>query len=299
MNLLDSIFSGVKIFVAEVITVARESVRAVLEEIDRSSFGKAATQFVQGLNRKYFNEAENLADEERELTKKFQSDGKHSLSDKDRLQEIQSERVLLRKNLEAAKTKEAVEEFRAEQDRVIVAQMTDDELSAATGVLASKKCSNCGGIMSISQVGGRNTKTNKRTFYWQCTGVNSFLCPTIKLNPKELRSTVLRKENPDLDGDASARRQIWTNDDVVNKTHGRLRQSLGEKDEEVICPHHVLPMKLMQKRSADGRMLSSYEYVCIGIQPNGRACSFTQSLETFPQVSAMLRRRDGHGIIDG
>lgn len=299
MNLLDSLFTGVKVFVRELVTVVGEAVKVVLEEIDRSSFGRAATGFVQGMTKKFFRQAEDLAEEEREFADKFQQDGKCSEKDKERLREIQAERERLRKEVEAAKAREAAEEFKAEQDDVVVAEMTEDELSAAVGILASKECKSCGGTMRIRQR-AFNVDTGKRSFYWQCTMMNRLSCPTIKLNADELRGSVIRKENPDLDGDVLERHKIWTKDDVVNKTHARLRQHhLDEKDEEVVCPHHVLPMKLVQKRGADGRMLSSYEYVCMGIHPDGRACSYTVNLETFPQVSAMFRRREGRGIIDG
>lgn len=299
MSILDSLFSGVKVFVKELVTVVGEAVRVVLEEIDRSSFGKAATELVHGFTRKYFKQAEGLAEEERELAEKFERDGKRSANDTERINEINAERERLRKEMEAAKARESAEEFKAESDEVIAAEMTSDELSAAIGILASKACPNCSGTMRIRQY-DFNVGTGKRNFYWLCTMSNSLPCPTIRLSADELKASVLRKENPDLDGNAKDRQQIWTRDDVLNKTHGRLRQNhLDEKDEEVVCQHHLLPMKLVQKRAADGRMLSSYEYVCMGIQPDGRACSYTVALETFPQVSAMLRRREGKGIIDG
>ena len=52
MSFLESFFSGVKAFVMEVVTIAAEAVRAVLVEIDRSTFGQAATQFIQGASRR-------------------------------------------------------------------------------------------------------------------------------------------------------------------------------------------------------------------------------------------------------
>lgn len=297
MDFLDSLFSGVKVFVKELVTVVGDAVRIVLEEIDRSSFGKAATGLVRGVTRKYFSEAEDLAAEERELVEKIQRDGSHSDNDMERLKGIQADRERIRKKIEAAKANEAAEEFRAGVDDVIPVEMTDDEISSEVGILAFKECPDCGGTMGIRQ-GNFSVNTQSRSFYWQCTSANQEPCRTIKLNSKELKASVLRKENPDLDGDAKERQKIWMRDDVINETHGRLRQNhLDEKDEDVVCPHHVLPMKLVQKRRADGLMLSSYEYVCTGIQPNGRACSYTVDLKTFPQLAAMLRRREGRGIV--
>lgn len=297
MSFLDSLFSGVKVFVKEFVTVVGEAVRIVLDEIDRSSFGKAATDLVKGFTRKYFSQANDLADEERELAEKYQRDGKRSENDDERLREIQAERERLRKEMEAAKAKEAADEFKAGSEDVIAAEMTDDELSSSVGILASKQCPKCGGTMGIRQ-GAHSPTLDRRSFYWQCTMTNPRPCPTIKLNADDMRASVLRKENLDLDGDAASRYKIWSEATVLNKTHSRLRQHhLEEKDEEVICPQHLLPMKLIQKNRADGSMLSSYQYICMGIQPNGKACLYTVAVETFPQVAAMLKRREGRGII--
>lgn len=46
MAWLDSLFAGAKAFLKGAVVVVRETVKAVLEEIDNSSFGKAATQLV-------------------------------------------------------------------------------------------------------------------------------------------------------------------------------------------------------------------------------------------------------------
>lgn len=296
MGLLDSLFSGVKVFVKELVTVVGEAVRVILDEIDRSSFGKAAAGLVQGVTRKYFSQAESLADEERELVEKSQHDGKRSVKDEERLSEIHAERELLRKEMEAAKVRDAAEEFKAEYDKVIPVEMTADELSATVGILASKEC-RCGGIMRLRQ-GGLKNNTENRDFYWQCTMSSRLGCKTIKLDANELSASVLRKENPDLD--EKDRRQIWARDDVIKKTHGRLRKNhLDGEDEAVVCPHHLLPMKLIQIPGAKGGMLALYEYICVGIKSDGDPCPYTVKLETFPQVSEALRRREGRGIIDG
>jgi len=87
--------------------------------------------------------------------------------------------------------------------------------------------------------------------------------------------------------------------DILVQTAGRVRESLGETDAEVTCPQHLLPMKLLEKRNADGLLLNTYEYVCRGVDSKGKACQYRVPLETFPQVSEALKRRDGYGIIRG
>ena len=181
MGFIESLFSGVRVFVRELVTVVAEAVRVVLEEIDRSSFGRAATQFVEGATRKYFSNALNLVAEERELAEKFVRDGRRSETDAERLQEIATERETLRKQIDAAKASNAAQEFRENRDQVVAVAPSDDEASATVGIIASKTCPECGETMRIRQ-GGFNDKTERRRFYWQCTSTK-FSCPSIKLDP--------------------------------------------------------------------------------------------------------------------
>lgn len=295
MGLLDSLFAGVKVFVRELVTVASEAVRVVLEEIDKSSFGRATTELIQGATRRYFNTAADLAAEERSLAEKFQRDGRRSEADTERLKEIEAERDRLRRELDEARSRSSAEEFRQQKDSVVAAPLNDDEASAAVGILASKVCPECGETMRIRQ-GGFNDKTERRSFYWKCTSAK-FSCPTIKFDPLSHAGAVMRKRDPNLDLSLSERREIWQRKDILVEVATRVRQGLGDDDEEVVCPTHLLPMKLLPKNNADGRLLTSYEYVCLGVDSEGRACQHKIQLETFPQVSEVLRRRDGFGII--
>lgn len=294
MSLLDSLFSGVKAFVREVATVAVEAVRAVLIEIDRSAIGRAATQFIQGASRRYFGAASSLIDEERELATKFLRDGRRSSSDHDRLLEIAAERERLRKELDAARSQESARELEDRKDSIIAASITDDDASAAVGLLASKACS-CGEPMQLRQR-GFNSGTQRRSFYWVCTST-PHKCLVLPFNPTIEEAKVLRQPDPNFDMSLRDRRAVWTRKDVVVETAGRLRQGLDERDEAIVCPTHLEPMKLVEKPSANGTLLSTYEYVCRGVDAEGLRCKHRIPVETFAQVSEILRRREGEGII--
>lgn len=296
MSFLQSLFSGVKALVKGFVSVAREAIRVVLVEIDNSSLGRAATDLVKGVTRQHFSKALDLVEEERELSEKKLRDGKHSSSDLDRLREIEAERDSLRRELEAAKKAKAAEELKNAAAEVVAVDLSADEAASAVGILSSKECPECGGTMRI-MLGAYNANLNKQTFYWKCTVAHQIPCPTLKLDPEADRATVLREPDPDLDGSHAARRAIWTRPDVLASAHGRLRQGLGDDDEEVICPKHLLPMKLMPLPKAGGLMLDSYQYVCLGVNPDGRACDHAVPIKSFPQVSAALKRREGTGII--
>lgn len=298
MGILDALLSGAKAFIKGTAGVVGEAVRIVLEEIDRSEIGKSVTHLVKGASDRYFNTAKDLAEEEAELAEKFQRDGKQSASDRERWEDIQRERVELRSKLDEAKNREAAEALKESAEELNRVQMTDDDVSASTAIISSKACPECGGTMRIRQ-GGYNVNTHRRNFWWKCTALNAIPCPTIKFDTVKDGGAVLRKHDPDLDGHAEERQKIWKRDDVITRTHGRIRQLLGEDDQEIVCPHHLLPMKLLPKLNAGGLMLDSYQYVCLGVQPDGRACEYSVPLETHPQASATLRRNTGRGIIDG
>ena len=295
MSLLDTLWGGAKALIQGVASAAREVVRAVLEEIDRSSIGRATTQLIHGVTRQHFGRAHDLADEERELAEKRVRDGKLREADLERLQAIEAERDALRKQLEATKAEEAARALMDAREDLIVANMSADEAASAVGILASKACE-CGGTMRIVQ-GGFDAKRGRQSFFWKCTVPHAIPCRTVALDPEAQKTAVLRQADPDLDGAHATRRAIWERQDVLSKAHGRLRQGLGDDDEEVICPAHLLPMKLMPKPSGSGRMLDSYHYVCLGVHTDGRACSHTVDVKSFPQVAATLKRRDGVGII--
>jgi hypothetical protein len=103
--------------------------------------------------------------------------------------------------------------------------------------------------------------------------------------------------DPDLDTPKVQRRAAWEEPRTIAETHGRIRQHLGDEDNQVICPQHLLPMKLLPKRAQGGRILDSYEYVCPGVTSDGKACEQKIELQTMPQVAATLRRTEGKGII--
>jgi hypothetical protein len=296
MNLLEALFSGARALVREVASIGRAAVREILKEVDNSSFGRAVTKLVEGVTQKYFNTAQTLAEEERHLAEKAQRDGRRSSNDAERLREIELERKVLRARLEEVSAQAAAEELRARADETLIARLDDDELSANTGIISMKVCENCGGTMRICQ-GGLDNATNKRKFYWQCTEPHKTPCPTVKLDPDREKANVIRPPDHDLDTPKEERRAIWSSTEVIKETHGRVRQHLGDDDKQLICPHHLLPLKLLPRANQGGRVLDSYEYVCFGVTPDGLACQHKVELKTMPQVASMLRRTEGEGII--
>lgn len=296
MNFLTALFRGAKAIWEGAKHVGRTLIQDVLQELDRSAFGRAATKLVEGLVDHHLKSARELVVEEDELAKKYLRDGRRTEGDIERLEAIRTERNRLRIELDKANTELFAAELRSKADETIVAQVDDDELSANVGILSAKRCPRCDGTMRIRQ-GDIDSDSKKRKFYWQCTETSVSPCPTIKLDPEAESRNIVRTSDLDLDTAKNERRAIWNNPTIVTQTHARVRQHLGDEDSQLICPVHVIPLKLMPKRLQGGLVLDSYEYICLGVMPDGKACAHTIKLQTMPQVAAMLRRTEGEGII--
>lgn len=302
MNFLDALFSGAKALAKELVSFGSSLVREILREIDNSPFGRAATRVVARTADRMFGDAQDLADEERELASKYQRDGWRSDADAERLRELEAERGQLRIAMYAANAARNAQEFKekAKADGVHVHELDDDELGANVGILAEKKCPQCGAMMHIvhdclSTTLGRVT----RKFYWRCTAIKLNPCPKIYLHPERERASVIRPESADFDTPKAVRREIWDRQPVINETHSRVRQHLGDDDKELVCPIHLLPLKLMQSPRPSGKICGSYEYVCLSVNADGSFCSHKVTLDSMPQVASMLQRTEGEGIIRG
>lgn len=296
MNLLDALFAGAKALLKEIAVAGRAIIREVLKEVDQSAFGRAATRLIDGMMERYFSKAQDLADEEQELSAKAQRDGRRNEADTERLREIEVEREELRAKMERANAQRSAQEFKVGVNEAIVATIDDDELSSNVGILSAKPCPACGGTMRIRQ-GAIINNTSVRNFFWQCTEPNNPPCPSIKLDPAQMQASVIRPADPDLDTPKAERRAAWKRDDILMQTHGRVRHHLGDEDKQMVCPNHLLPMRLLPKRSPGNLLLDSYEYVCLGVTADGKACDHKIDLQTMPQVAAMLRRTEGKGIL--
>lgn len=134
-------------------------------------------------------------------------------------------------------------------------------------------------------------------FKWRCTSARSIPCRDLYVSSAELAQQIsVRQPHVDLDI-TLAERNEWNNKSLVTKTAGRVRSHLGEEDELILCPVHLLPMKLLPIANSQGLLLDSYQYTCFGVHPDGRACNHTVPVKSFGQVSGLLTRSEGRGIL--
>lgn len=296
MAFLDALLSGAKALIKDAASLAGEFIREVIREIDDTRIGRVLGKVAEGFLDRLDARARDIAGEEADLLKKAARDGRLDPYSAQRLDEIRAERERVRRELDEAKRQQAAEDLKNNADDLVSKDLNGDEVSANTDLVTSKECPDCGATMRLRQ-GNIVADTKKRKFYWQCSQTLRNNCRTISYDPERDRGSILRKPNPDFDLEKSERDAIWDRRDVSDKAHQRLRTHLGDDDAEMICPHHSIRMKLLPKVRPGGLMLDSYEYICPGVDLNGRACSHTVPVKSKPQVAEILRRKEGLGII--
>lgn len=291
-----SLFPGARAIVTKAVDRAVDAVvsagkRFVASWVERAADdGSSSTSASAKAQR---SQAEELAEEEKYLAEKFKRDGFRSPSDADRVQEIFEARNELREKMGETNAVKSAQDISA-TDSLISTNASPDELASQVGILSTKQC-NCGGIMTL-QLGPYNIKTGQR-FFWRCTAARPIPCQDIYVTPTELALQVsVRQPHADLDI-SPAERKAWDNPSLLAKTAGRVRRHLGDEDEAIICPIHLLPMKLLPTANSDGLLLDSYQYTCLGVHPDGRACNHTVPVKSFGQVSGLLTRSEGRGIL--
>jgi len=254
----------------------------------------AATKSPEASRRSQRSRAEDLAKEERELAEKLQRDKARAQSDADRIDEINAERERMRKEAGKANAFQAAKEI-AEAEDLISAKTTGDELASQVGILSTKPCPQCGGFMTLQFES--NSITQGQKFKWRCTAAKPLPCPSIFVRASELEQQVsVRKPNADLDVNEKVRKS-WSDPALLVKTAGRVRSHMGSEDDAILCPVHLTSMKLLPIATGGGLLLDNYQYTCLGVQPNGKACSHTIPIKSFGQVSGLLTRLEGQGIL--
>ena len=318
MGILQSLFSSATAFVKgdmtaakASLTSARVSICKTIGKARKSEIGRelsrlidkggevlhAGSEIIKKAVKGAYRGAKEGFEEAREYEEKRARDGGLTEADEQRVDELRREREQFREEITNLKAELAAGMLRTEH--LIEALLSSDELSANTGLLATKNCPECGGTMRIRQ-GGWQSETKQRNFWWECaSNLGRYRCRTISIKLREETLDVIRTPNPDLDGDAERRYNIWKRPAVLEQTHKRLQMMIGETDDDLMCPIHVLPMRLVSKPRPGGHLLDSYEYACTGNVPGRLACGFVIPLETFPQVASLLRRKTTRGIIDG
>lgn len=170
----------------------------------------------------------------------------------------------------------------------------ENKLLYHTGLITLKKnCPKCNKPMRLQHK--TVPEPGFSDFFWQCTGFYSAddQCRnTISFRPADI-SLVHKSGIPEIEIENTDLVTIASEDSVLQSTDRRIKAHIGDADADVLCPLHLTPMRLRQKRGPDNMpLLDKYHLRC-----QNPECSQTTKLKSFPQLAAFLRRKDGDGIL--
>lgn len=158
-----------------------------------------------------------------------------------------------------------------------------------------KRCPKCQRPMSIQckqKLDG--TLYELKDFFWACVGYYhpSDQCKTTEsLKPQEAtlfyKYTIPELQIPNRDFNL-----IFNEKPVQNLVIDRITGQKGNKDQDVLCPIHHVPMVLREKNDHNHTVLDMYFLACSHYQ-----CRQKVKLKSPAQLAAFLKRREGQGIL--
>lgn len=315
MSWLDAVFTGVGFVVKGVAHIAGgvasgvgtglqmvgatvkkwgENILSALENNSHSSQTFKATNESQ-----IHEDLETIDIEFTEIENKYRRDGQLSKVCRERVEELRYlQEQKLQELQEAKKIKSAREHIQTSDE--YESTFLDDEkvhiLQYQMGqIVLEKRCPNCGKPMSLQSKQKLNGSLyNLDDFFWSCVGYynQNHQCKTTQSFQQKDAGLLYKASIPELQIPNSDLNLIYSAKSVQNSVTNRMREHKGNKDQEIICPIHHIPMVLREKKEHGGAALDMFFLAC----PHYN-CSQMVKLKSAPQLAAFLRRREGQGII--
>jgi len=157
----------------------------------------------------------------------------------------------------------------------------------------NKKCPRCDRPMKVQHKTVDEPEFND--FFWQCTGfyIQDDQCrQTLPFRPFDL-SLIHDANVVDIQVSKDDLVTIASEKSVQHSSARRLAEHIGHEDGDILCPEHMVPMILREKRGGEGLpMLDRYHLYCAHYK-----CGQITKLKSYPQLAAFLRRKEGVGIL--
>ena len=162
-------------------------------------------------------------------------------------------------------------------------------------IVLEKRCPNSGKPMvlqSKQKLDGSLYSLND--FFWSCVGYynDNHKCKTTQSFQQNDAGLLYKATIPELQIPNSDLNLIYSSKTVQNSVTKRMREHKGDRDEEILCPIHHVPMVLREKKEHLGVALDIYFLGC----PHP-SCGQTIKLKSAAQLAAFLRRKEGQGIV--
>lgn len=242
-----------------------------------------------------------------DLERKEKRDGRVSTKDQERKQELELLRTEKFKEYQDLKSAEIADEQAAKPEEYETSVINNDKVHILQyhmgQIVLEKKCS-CGQPMILQskrRIDGSLYQLDD--FFWSCvTYYNQFVpkCkPSQKFTAKDLgllhKSDIseFQLSNQDLS-------TIFHQPSVETAVIKRVKSHIQEKDDDILCPVHYLPMILREKKDHKGAALDMF-YLACPHNPDPRnyfaGCQQKVKLKSAAQLAAYLQRSESRGIL--
>ncbi|BAZ03620.1 hypothetical protein [Calothrix sp. NIES-3974] len=306
--MLDAIFNIGTIIISEFVRTATiEIVRYAIHEIhqrvskwqNEHNYTNSNTRSYNKASKDVINELEIIDSEFVELERKVNFDGYSSRQDEERKEELELLRSEKFSEYQKLKSMEIADEQCVSPENFETSQLKSDKthiLQFHMGqVVLDKKCS-CGRPMilqSKQRLDGSICQLND--FFWACTGF--YNNPPVQCKNTQQFTTkdvgLLHRSNIFEFQVSSQDLSIIFNDTSIQKSIvSRIKYHIKEKDDDILCPIHNVPMILREKRNHSGVALDMFFLACPHF-----GCQQIVKLKSPAQLAAYLRRREGRGIL--
>ena len=235
-----------------------------------------------------------------ELEKKKQHDGYTSRQDQEYKEELEILRANKFKDYQEAKGKEVAEEQSSNPENYETSALGNDKVHLLQyhmgQVVLEKKCTICQRPMILQSKNRLDGSLyTLDDFFWSCTGYYNdprFECRGTQQFKLEDIGFIHKSDIFEFQISNQDLSTIFAEKSVQKATIERVKSHVREKDDDILCPIHHIPMILREKRQHLGFVLDMFFLRC----PH-QGCQQIRKLKSPAQLAAYLKSKEGRGIL--
>lgn len=243
-------------------------------------------------------QTKSVNDEIIDLEKKRQRDGGLNSNDSHRLNELYSERSLLREAVEAKKEADLAKDI-AENESSFDSLLVDDvnlhilQFHVGQNVLG-KKCARCNKPMTLQWQREHVVKYISQ-FYWGCTGFYDSSCRATQSITQNEFNLITKVDRAEFSISNEILTRIVESPVAKNTIRKRISEIKNMENEAYLCPMHGEPMILREKKNPNGGLMDQYFLACPRYYDAG--CKQIMKIKSAGQLAAILETKTGTGIL--
>lgn len=312
-SLLGGIATAAAAVFQVVVRVASDIVQGAAEMLDRFAKGDNVDAAMARAARDRDVAQDKLIEVNNELLALLDKNARTNLStaERRRADHLQQERSELRKSISGVEELVAAQEIVEEPDAFEKFTVRNDRahlIQGQVGVSAfGKKCPRCGRDMILQWPRGLNSIKTEH-FFWGCSGwyqlgaAGQRACQkTLQLSSRDLQ-IFARTDAPEAKMSNSALSELVLMPEASQVISERLDDSMADLRrahkgiDAYRCPTHGEPLVLRKKKQA-GPLLDQYFLGCPRWRPNNQGCGYIVKLKSPMQLSTLLKKQTGAGLL--